>query len=310
MRVARAFAPASIGNVASGFDCLGLAIRPVEGEPWGDVVTVRAEGPPLTVEGPYAHHLPDVPTDNLVLRCAGLYAAELAARGHEARPAALTLHKGLPICSGLGSSAASVVAALAALDAWNGDVLSDALLRLAGEGEAMVSGAAHLDNVGPALLGGLQLCTSDGTCRSLPVPEGWRLCVVHPPLRVPTADARAVLPSRVPLDEAIQYWQTLATLVDALHRGESSRAAEAIRDRLIEPARAPLVPGFAEAKAAALDAGAAACSLSGSGPSVFAVCTEPSRAEAVLSALAAPFGPGVRQAVCHVDPHGAVVEEA
>ncbi len=310
MSAVSAFAPATMGNVAAGFDCLGMAIRPVAGTPWGDTVTAREDGPALTVEGPFSHRLPPDPADNLVTQCADLYADTLRAHGRTPRPVSLTLHKGLPICSGLGSSAASVVATLAAVDAWNGGPLAARLLSLAGRGEALVSGDAHYDNVGPALLGGLVLCTADAGCQPLPFPDAWRIAVVHADISVPTAEARVLLPKQVPLPVASTYWQNLATLVHALHANELDLAATCFHDTIVEPARAPLVPGFEEAKAGALAAGAAGCSLSGSGPAIFAIVTEPDCADAVLEALTAPFADrAVRGAVCRADRAGVVVEE-
>ena len=137
----RAYAPASAGNLIAGFDVLGAAFAPVDGSLWGDVVTVASGAPGLVVAGPYADRLPADPSDNLVMRCAALFARALEERGGRMAAVQLTLHKNLPLCSGLGSSASSVVAALAALNAWHGEPLAtDDLLALAGEGEGLVSG--------------------------------------------------------------------------------------------------------------------------------------------------------------------------
>lgn len=282
----RAYAPASVGNWIAGFDVLGAALAPVDGSLWGDVVTVCSGSGQLEITGPYASYLPPSPSDNLVLQSAALYAEALG------RPLEvdLRLHKGLPLCSGLGSSAASVVATLVAMEGWYDRALGpQALLTLSGRAEALVSGSVHLDNVGPAMRGGLQLCIGSRDCQTLPWPADWHLAVVHPSIRVPTAQARAALPAAIPLKQAVRYWQNLAAFVHALHVGDTALIAACMHDSIIEAARQRFVPGFVEAKQGAMEAGAVGCSLSGSGPSMIAVVPAGVDGAAVLAALAAPF---------------------
>ena len=282
----RAYAPASVGNWIAGFDVLGAALAPLDGSLWGDVVTARPGTGRLEATGPYASRLPPRSSENLVLQSAALY-AEAIGRPLEVD---LVLHKGLPLCSGLGSSAASVVAALVAMEGWyDGALGPQSLLALAGQAEALVSGSVHLDNVGPAMRGGLQLCIGSQECQTLPWPADWHLAVVHPDILVPTAQARAALPDRIPLKQAVGYWQNLATLVHALHVEDTRLIAACMRDGIIEAARQRFVPGFVAAQQGAMAAGAAGCSLSGSGPSMIAVVPEAVDGEAVLAALAAPF---------------------
>lgn len=273
MRTLRAYAPASIGNVAAGFDVLGAALAPLDGGPWGDVVELaEADAPSLRCAGPYAHLLPARPEDNLVLHARGLY--EEAAGVSLAR-CAVTLHKGLPLGSGLGSSSASIVAALRAFDAWCGGVLGDArLLALAGRAEGRFSGGEHLDNVAPALLGGLRLVTEGGQAPAVPLPAGLAFAVVSPELVLATAESRAALPAQVPLHTAVVHAQNLAAFVHALHAADVALLRACTRDLLAEPHRAGLVRGFRAVQAAALAAGALGCSLSGSGPAVFALAEE------------------------------------
>ena len=288
--VVAAFAPAGIGNLAAGFDVLGAAIAPLaplaplDSEAWGDAVEVRAAArDELVCVGPFAARLPADPRQNLVWRARD---AVERALGAPLPPLALTLHKHLPVASGLGGSAASAVAAVVAIDAFLGGPLSEAQrLHAAGEAEGGVAGEVHLDNVAAILLGGVCLVASGERVRSLPWPDDLLFALVVPELELATREARAVLPRDVPLPLAIAHAQNLAALVHALHAGDRELLASTLRDLLAEPHRAALVPGFAAAKAAALATGALGCSLSGAGPSLFAVA-EAAAAAAVGEAAA------------------------
>lgn len=312
MRVLRAVGPPSIGNVAAGFDVVGAALAPVgEGAPWGDVVELReAQAFSLRCEGPYAHRLPPAPEHNLVLHARWLFEEAVKERAAPLAHAAVTLHKQLPVNSGLGSSSASIVAALTAFNAWCGAPLSALqLLPLAGRAEGIYSGAEHYDNVAPALLGGLRLLTPQGEARALPLPAGLRFVMALPELELATAASRAALPARFPLGEVVAHAQNLATWVHALHTGDLALLGRTTKDLLAEPHRAGLVRGFAQVKAAALAAGALGCSLSGSGPAVFALAQE-ERAAPLASAMQEAFaGEGVActTRVCRLDAVGARV---
>lgn len=304
--VVRAFAPASVGNVIAGFDVLGASLRPLEGPPLGDLVEAsEGPGPRLLVEGPGASALPLDPEDNLVLHAARAFAR---AWGRELPPLRLRLWKGLPVGSGLGGSAASVAATLVALNGLLGRPLAmSELLRAAGEAEAQASGAAHLDNVAPALLGGLRLVDPDGCARRLPFPGQWRFVMASPELSLSTKTARAALPQAMPLALAVEHARNLAALVDRLHRKRDVRGL--MRDLLAEPHRAALVPGFRAVQDAAMGAGAIGCSLSGAGPACFALAG-PGEARAVGEAMARAWArEGVRCVVrlCELDPQGARV---
>jgi homoserine kinase len=275
----------------------------------------------LVCGGPYARQLPAAPADNLALRACAAFERRL---GRPLPPLALRLHKGLPVGSGLGSSSATVVATLRALDAWCGHPLdAAALLGAAGEAEAHASGAPHLDNVAAALLGGLRLVDPCGGAPSLPFPAGLRFVLAVPQLTLTTRTARAVLPPAVPLAVAVAHAQNLACLVQALHAGQHEGATRpesdagaagellraCLRDLLAEPYRAPLVPGFRAVQSAALAAGAWACTFSGAGPSIFAVA-QAAAAPAVGAAMRHAWqGAGVasRWRICTLDPRGARV---
>lgn len=312
-RRVRAFAPAGIGNFAAGFDVLGAAAAPDDGSLWGDIVEVaESDETRLLCDGPYAGQLPPEPDDNLVLRTRALFEEALGVIGGALPPLQLTLTKGLPVCSGLGSSAASVAATAKALNAWCGDPLSpEELLELAGRAEGLASGAVHLDNVAPCLLGGLLLIPPSGPPRTLPFPRGLRIVVASPALSLATREARRVLPREVPLALAVEHAQNLASFVHALHMGDLRLLRATLRDLLAEPWRAGLVPGFRAAQREALAAGALGSSLSGAGPAVFAVAEE-NAAAAVAAALAGGFqSEGVDSTVriCQIDSRGARILE-
>lgn len=318
-RALRAFAPASIGNFAAGFDSLGAALEPLSGEPWGDVVALAPDpalrSSSLSVSGPYAHQLPSDPERNLVLLAYGLYAEAVAARGFEAPPLAFHLEKNLPICSGLGSSASSVAATLAALQAAFGEPLSRLeLYEVAGRAEALVSGSVHLDNVVPSLSGGLQLmmpgAESAHDPRALPWFRELVVAVVSPDLAIATSASRQVLPREIPLASALAFAQNLAAFVYALEARDREVFRRCLRDLLAEPHRAHLVPGFPAAQSAALAAGALGCSLSGAGPAIFAVAPSPAEGERIALAMRSALAEaGLRSEhrLCRLSPTGARV---
>jgi homoserine kinase len=208
----------------------------------------------------------------------------------ERRGVALDIRKGLPLSSGLGGSAASAVAAVVAVDALAGARLPlETLLACAFEGERDGAGSAHADNIAPSLYGGFVLVrrASPPDIVRLPVPAGLTAVVVHPDLEIETAMARRLLGDQVPLTDAIQQWANLGAFVDALHRADFALLGRSLEDSIAEPRRASLVPGLAAIKRAAADAGALGCSLSGSGPSLFALCESPDVANRVARAMRA-----------------------
>ncbi|HEY7789996.1 MAG TPA: homoserine kinase [Vicinamibacterales bacterium] len=284
LEAVEAFAPATVANVACGFDVLGFALA----EPGDRVVARRRQRPGLEIVAITG----DERRLSLELsrNTAGVAAGALVAALGVRDGIDLMLHKGLPLSSGLGGSAASAVAAVVAVDALLGGRTSpDVLLRCAIEGERLASGSAHADNVAPALLGGFVLARTaePPDIVRLPVPAGLACAVVHPRLEVETAAARRLLGDMVPLRSAIQQWANLGALVAGLHQGDLSLIGRALQDVVAEPKRAVLVPGFGAAKQAALAAGALGCSLSGSGPSLFALCDGTARALTIARAMQA-----------------------
>jgi homoserine kinase len=192
----------------------------------------------------------------------------------------------------MGGSAASAVAAAVAVDALLGGGLpQESLLACALEGEAVAAGAGHPDNAAPSLLGGLVLVPSWEPLKTieLHVPEELTVAHVHPHLEVGTEGARRVLGDQVSLPDAVAQWGNTAALVAGLFREDWDLISKAVVDRVAEPLRARFVPGFSEVKTAALETGALAASLSGSGPSIFALCRGRERAQAVGEAMVEAF---------------------
>ena len=324
----RAYAPASIGNFAAGFDLMGAALAPLDGSLWGDVVSAKvASETILHTTGPYAHLMPPDPSQNLVLRTFSFVKGALVSKGVPCPEMAFTLEKNLPRSSGLGSSASSIVATLVACQVLLGEPFTRSeLLHLAGRAESLVSGSVHLDNVAPSLHGGLLLLVpgEDGSSkpRALPWPAELVIAVVHPHCELTTERARDVMPEMLSMPEVLSFAQNLAAFVHALHTRDQEIFVRCLRDVLAEPRRADLVPGFRAAQKAAMQAGALGCTLSGSGPSVFAVIdgnegnegneshegTE--HGEEIVAAIQAAFkavGLASEARLCGVDPLGARV---
>jgi len=259
-----AFAPAGIGNVAVGFDLLGQALSGL-----GDRVTVRKTAArAVTVSGisGVVCELPAQAEQNTAGR------ALLALQEALALPFGfdIRIEKGIPLGSGLGGSAASAVAAVVAANALLPEpVSSDLLYQCALSGEEAASGARHGDNVGPQLLGGLVLAF-EHTCLRLRTPPNAWVAVAHPHFVLETRVARAALRDPFPLSVLVKQQAALARFVLACERGDWQVLASVMVDHVVEPRRAPLIPGFYDVKAAAIASGAISASISGAGPSVFA----------------------------------------
>ena len=281
-----AFAPASIGNVGVGFDMLGLALAGGAGD---RVIAARSETPGISVaevrglDGEIHPYLSSDPKENTAsIAAQALWDAAGASGG-----ASLKVHKGVPLQSGMGSSAASAVAAVVAVNALLDQPLGQLeLLPYALEGEKYASGGLHADNVAPSLLGGLVLCPTVllPEVVRLPVPEGVSAVLLHPELQVNTAHARRGLARGYSMEQWLQQQGYLAGFIAACMAGDVELIGRTLRDVVIEPQRAAAVSCFEDVKAAALRAGALGCSLSGSGPSIFALC-EQHRAVNLASAM-------------------------
>lgn len=282
MNPVRVFAPASVSNLGPGFDVLGLALAApgdlVEAE-WSDRPGVEI----AEVTGDNGL-LPTDPVHNVAGVAAASALAQIsasAAGGSGARPGPgvrLRVHKRMPLASGLGSSAASSVAGAVAVNELFGRPLTTRqLLPHALAGERAAAGSAHADNAAPSLMGGIILVRGYDPLEvvELPVPPALRVVVVHPHCAVETAKARAMLRGRgFPIQQAVANLGNVGAFVAALYRNDLELLGRSIEDRLVEPLRQSLIPGFLEMKEAARKAGALGCSISGSGPSVFALAED------------------------------------
>ena len=283
MSAVTAFAPASIGNVAVGFDILGQSIAGV-----GDRASVRRIDEALVrieaIRG-CVRNLPlDAPGNTAGRALVALREALDLPYGF-----ALELDKGIALGSGMGGSAASCVAALVAANALlDRPMTREQLYPLALEGEAVASGSRHGDNVAPMLLGGLVLAAGGRLVR-IGVPDAWHSLVVHPDAVLETRRAREALRGSYTLEEFVAQSGNLALVLAGCDRGDADLVRAGLADVLVEPRRAALIPGFHAVKQAALDHDAMGAAISGAGPSVFAWFENRTAAEAAAPAMCGAF---------------------
>lgn len=284
---ATAFAPATVANVAVGFDLMGFAIGG-----FGDTVTVRRTGEPGVRIEEITGVVPDLPRV-AEKNTAGVVLLGLLEMGVVKGGFAVGIDKGVPLGSGMGGSAASAVGALVAANALLEKPLPlEELYLLSLRGETLAGGTPHGDNAGPCLAGGLLLARTARPPVDLiriPVPPEIRAVVVHPHMCIPTKEARCILRAEVEMKGFIEQCGNLAGFLSACYNDDYLMIGRCLRDVVIEPQRASLIPGFFEAKDAALAAGALGFSISGSGPSVFAWCRGNEVAAAVKKAVAGVF---------------------
>lgn len=297
-RVATAFAPASVANVAVGFDLLGFSVDFA-----GDQVTVETIDEPSVELAEISGKATGLPTDPLTnCATAGLVALreELGlAHGFRVR-----VEKGIALGSGMGGSAASAVASVVAANALLEHPLPlERLARFALIGEFAASGGYHADNVGPSLFGGLTLATLEDPVSarapthgvpevritSIPIPAGIHCVLLHPHLEIETRSARKLLRPELPMRLWIQQSARLAGFISGCHSGDLALIRESFQDLVIEPQRAHLIPAFGSVQSAALGAGALGCSISGSGPSVFAWAADAADAWRIEAAMRKEF---------------------
>ena len=311
----KVYAPASIGNVSVGYDLLGAAVSPVDGSLLGDVVSIEGEASgdfELTCSGPFADVLPADGKDNIVYGCCVHFRQELSEKlGKAVVALKVHLEKNLPVGSGLGSSATSVVAAFKALNEYFDNPYSQVeLMTMMGKFEGQLSGSIHYDNVAPCYIGGLQLMTDDeDICQSVPVCDNWYWVMAYSGISVSTKMARDVLPKQIDMATAKAYALHLAAFVDASHKGEWDKAAAQIKDVIAEPHRTHLLPNYDVVMAHLKANGAKACGISGSGPTVFAIASDKAQAEQFKAYLEEHYIQNSRgfSAVCSIDQQGARV---
>jgi homoserine kinase len=275
----RVHAPATVSNVVCGFDCLGFALT----EPFDEITVRKIDEQVIRISHNDDFGLPADPEKNVagVALRAMLNAADVEF-GFE-----VEITKNIKPGSGIGSSAASSCGAVVAANHLLGDRFTKLELgEFAMEGEKLASGARHADNVAPCIFGGFTVVRSAAPLDivSIEFPPLFAT-VIHPQIEIRTADARAILPKQVPLNDAIKQWSNLASLVAALSKGDLDLLARSMEDFIVEPVRKNLIPKFDEVKEASLAAGAIGGGISGSGPSIFMLSDSASTAESVRSAM-------------------------
>ena len=287
-RTIRVFAPATVSNLSCGFDIIGFAL---DGP--GDEVelTLRDEpGVRISLVTGDDGRLPTSAAENT----AGVAAASMLAALRESTPdlvssvgVDLSVHKMMPLGSGLGSSAASAAATVFGLNELLGRPYTrEQLVPFVVDAERVACGSGHADNAAPAVMGGVVLIRS---CQpldviSLPVTLDLWCTIVHPRMEIPTEHARRILPREIPLTTAVTQWGNVAGLITGLLTGDLELISRSAVDAVAEPARGKLIPGFDDVREMILSAGAVACGISGAGPSIFGLCRN--KADAVGVALA------------------------
>lgn len=281
MQEVRIFSPASVANVSCGFDVLGFCLEPV-----GDEMVIRkVDKPGIQITKIEGQDLP-LSTEKNVAGVAGLALLDAYnySGGFE-----IEIYKGIKAGSGIGSSAASSAGAVFGINHLLGSPYSaKELIGFAMKGEELASGAPHADNVSPVLLGGFTLvrCGKLPDVIGLPSPKELYAAVIHPKIELKTSDSRSVLKQKILLEKAIQQWGNLAALVSGLYTEDYDLIGRALVDVIVEPSRSALIPGFGSLKKIAADAGALGSGISGSGPSVFALCKGKETAENVRKKMA------------------------
>ena len=277
------FAPISIGNVSVGFDILGLALHPVDGQPLGDIVRIKpSTSDELHCGGLFLSSLPTKKEENIVWQCLLEFNQQYLAKGGVIENIHMTLEKNIPVCSGLGSSACSVVAGLAALNEYYGKPFSDSeILKSMGKLEAKISGSLHYDNVAPCFLGGLQLMLEDQEriTQAIPTFDDCYWVIAYPDIEVSTRLAREILPESYSRKDLVTFGQRIAGFIDASYRKDKQQAFSLLEDVVAEPYRTTLLENFELTKDKLLQAGSLSVGISGSGPTVFAVCDKLETAE-------------------------------
>lgn len=286
MKKIRASAPATVANVSCGFDIFGFAVEAPADEvevkltekPGVVITRIIGDGGRLPLDA--SKNTAGVGVDAFLKKLGSPFGAEII------------LYKNLPLGSGMGSSAASSVAALVAINHLHGNPMRrEDLLPFAMEAERIACGSAHADNVAPSLLGGFVLIRGYEPLdvATIPTPEGLFCTLVHPHLELKTEDSRRVLKPTIPIKDAITQWGNIAGLVVGLMKPDFGLISRSLHDVVAEPIRSVLIPGFDEIKAEAVKLGALGCGISGSGPTIFALSADMDTAAHVGEMIEAKF---------------------
>lgn len=303
----RVFSPASVANVSCGFDVLGFAME----RPGDEIVATRSENETLRItvisgdEGKLPHSVDE--------NTAGVAVKALFSHLDLKMGIDLEVHKKMPLGSGLGSSAASAVGAVVAVNRLLGNPLEkSALLPFAAEGERVASGSAHLDNVAPSLFGGFVLIRDRDSADviNLECPKPLYATVVYPHIEIRTEDTRKILRKEVALAKAVTQWGNVGGLVAGILKGDYGLISRSLQDVIIEPTRSVLIPGYDDVKEAAMKAGALGSGISGSGPSVFALSRSNETAKASgreMKRIFDAIGLGNNVFISEIKPGGPII---
>ncbi|WP_343192319.1 homoserine kinase [Buchnera aphidicola (Formosaphis micheliae)] len=279
------FSPASIGNVGVGFDVLGLAISPIDGSFLGDSISIKASNKfQLINTGLFAHELPIDIKKNIVWKCWKHFCNMMGKK----IPISIELEKNMPISSGLGSSACSIVSSTIAMkEFFNISLTQLELLIIMGKLEGEISGSIHYDNVAPCYLGGLQLIINEenNIHQSIPIFKEWIWIVAWPGIKLSTETSRSLLPLKYTKQVCIKHSQHLAGFIHATYTKQPNLAIQLMKDIIAEPYRIKIIPNFFNAKKILIELGALNCGISGSGPTLFAICNNMKSAKKIAQWL-------------------------
>lgn len=258
---------ATIANLSCGFDIIGLCVS----NPYDVVEISITEGSPnVTISE--IQCIDDELPYNPDMNTAGKPILNMLRQIDESISVDLKIFKGIPTCSGMGSSSASAVAAVYGFNKLIGNQFNNnQLLDFAAEGEKVAAGSRHYDNISPCLLGGTVLLVERNPLEYVKLNSPKLYCVlVHPNIKIKTKDSRSVIPHSISLLDASKQWGYVGGLVHGIHTNSKTLIAKSMKDIIVEPNRSKLIPGFDEIKKTAIKLGAIGCSISGSGPAVFA----------------------------------------
>lgn len=274
------FSPATVANVACGFDVLGFCLDTIG----DDMVIRKTEEKGIRITKIEGYNLPFEAEKNVAgVSALAMYEALQPDCGFE-----IEIYKNIKPGSGIGSSSASAAGSVYGMNELLGRPLDKTELTFyAMKGEALASQCEHADNLAPAIFGGFTLVKSSCPLQilELPTPSDLFATLIHPQIEIKTSESRAILPKEIPLKNAITQWANVGSLVHALHTSDYSLIKDALNDVVIEPHRKQLIPHFDAVKTAVLEVGALGCAISGSGPSIFALSKSEGTAKAVQSAM-------------------------
>jgi homoserine kinase len=309
MKTVRAYAPATVANVSCGFDVFGFAVE----DPGDEVVLTLTDTPGVRItdiEGDQGRLPRDVEKNTAGVAVQAFLNARGSGQGVD-----IVLKKNLPLGSGMGSSAASSVAALVGVNHLLGNPLERKdLLPFAMEAERIACGSAHADNVAPALLGGFVLIRGYEPLDvvSIPTPESLHCTLIHPQVELNTKDSRQVLRMNIPLRDAVTQWGNIAGLVAGLMKSDLGLISRSLKDVIVEPVRSMLIPGFEDVKARIAAGGALGSGISGSGPTLFALSADEETARRVGEVAREAFAARALESevfISRINPRGAVILE-